>query len=60
DLKALSPWSERKLLLAPRFQFASVGVRSAVENTLLTVATGTPVEQAAEEAQKLVDEARPK
>jgi raffinose/stachyose/melibiose transport system substrate-binding protein len=60
DLKALAPWTERKLLLAPRFQFASVGIRSAVENTLLTVATGTSVEQAAEAAQKLVDEQRPK
>lgn len=56
DLQALSPWITRNTLLAPRFQFINLDIRSAIENSLVAVATGTSPEQAAEEAQNLVEE----
>ena len=56
DLQALSPWISRNTLLAPRFQFIDLDIRSAIENSLVAVATGSTPEQAAEEAQKLVEE----
>jgi raffinose/stachyose/melibiose transport system substrate-binding protein len=58
DLKALAPWVEKKTLPAPRFQFTNADVRSAIENSLVTVATGSTPEQAAEAAQQIVDEKR--
>ncbi|MGO1284954.1 MAG: ABC transporter substrate-binding protein, partial [Brachybacterium sp.] len=56
DLQALSPWISKNTLLAPRFQFIDLDIRSAIENSLIAVATGSTPEQAAEEAQKLVEE----
>lgn len=56
DLQALAPWQSRNTLLAPRFQFINLDIRSAIENSLVAVATGKSPEQAAEEAQKLVEE----
>lgn len=56
DLAALSAWTSKKTLLAPRFQFNDLDIRSAVENSLVAVATGASPEQAAETAQKLIDE----
>lgn len=56
DLKALAPWASKRTLLAPRFQFLNLDIRSAIENSLIAVATGSTPEQAAEEAQKLVEE----
>ena len=56
DLQALSPWLTANTLLAPRFQFINLDIRSAIENSLVAVATGTSPEQAAEEAQALVEE----
>src|SRR4029077_14528358 len=41
DLQALAPWIEKKTLLAPRFQFNNADIRSAVENSLVAVATGS-------------------
>ena len=58
DLKALAPWVGKKTLLAPRFQFTNADVRSAIENSLVAVATGSTPEQAAEAAQQIVDEKR--
>lgn len=58
DLAALAPWIEKKTLLAPRFQFVNLDIRSAVENSLVQVATGTSPEQAAEAAQQLIDQKR--
>lgn len=58
DLKALAPWIEKKSLLAPRFQFTDLDIRSAVENSLVAVATGATPEQAAEDAQVIIDEKR--
>jgi raffinose/stachyose/melibiose transport system substrate-binding protein len=45
-------------LLAPRFQFTNADVRSAIENSLVAVATGSTPEQAAEAAQQIVDQKR--
>lgn len=56
DLKALAPWLTRKTALAPRFQFTNLDVRSAVENATVQVAGGKSPEQAAEEAQKVIDQ----
>ncbi|WP_392507245.1 ABC transporter substrate-binding protein [Naumannella halotolerans] len=58
DLQALAPWATRNNLLAPRFQFLNLDIRSAIENSLVAVATGASPEQAAEQAQKLVEENR--
>jgi raffinose/stachyose/melibiose transport system substrate-binding protein len=57
DLEATSPWLTRDTLLAPRFQFDDLDVRAAVENAAVAVVGGTSPEQAAEEAQRVVDQA---
>lgn len=56
DLAKLAPWAERNTILAPRFQFNNLDIRSAVENSLVAVATGTSPEEAAETAQNLIDQ----
>ncbi|AOT03638.1 ABC transporter substrate-binding protein [Arthrobacter sp. U41] len=56
DLKRLSPWLEKKTALAARFQFQNLDVRNAVEASATAVISGTSPEQAAEAAQKIVDE----
>ncbi|WP_433794472.1 ABC transporter substrate-binding protein [Actinoplanes sp. CA-252034] len=56
DLKALAPWLTKKTALAPRFQFTNLDVRGAVENATVQVAGGKSPEQAAEEAQKVIDQ----
>ncbi|HWS31402.1 MAG TPA: extracellular solute-binding protein [Actinoplanes sp.] len=58
DLKALAPWLTRKTALAPRFQFTNLDIRGAVENATVAVAGGKSPEQAAEEAQKVIDQKR--
>ena len=60
DLKATAPWLDKPVLLAPRFQFVNLDVRSAVENACVEVVRGTPVEQAAQNAQTVVDQKRPR
>ncbi|BCY06919.1 ABC transporter substrate-binding protein [Actinoplanes sp. L3-i22] len=56
DLKALAPWLTRKTALAPRFQFSNLDVRGAVENAAVQVVGGKSPEEAAEAAQKVVDQ----
>jgi len=56
DLKLLAPWLDRKLAIAPRFQFLDLDMRNAVEASGLAAMTGTSPEKAAEDAQKVVDE----
>ncbi|MFE6930972.1 ABC transporter substrate-binding protein [Streptomyces sp. NPDC057699] len=58
DLKAVSPWLKRKTVLAPRFQFLNLDIRSAVENATVAVVGGKKPEQAAEEAQRVIDQKR--
>ncbi len=56
DLKALAPWLTKKTALAPRFQFSNLDVRGAVENAAVAVVGGKSPEEAAEAAQKVVDQ----
>jgi len=56
DLTATSPWLTRKTALAPRFQFENLDVRNAVEAACIAVVAGTSPMEAAEAAQKVVDE----
>ncbi|SDT59826.1 ABC transporter substrate-binding protein [Actinoplanes derwentensis] len=56
DLKALAPWLTRKTALAPRFQFTNLDIRGAVENAAVAVVGGKSPEQAADEAQKVIDQ----
>ncbi|WP_306207688.1 ABC transporter substrate-binding protein [Actinoplanes sp. RD1] len=58
DLKSFEPWLTKKTLLAPRFQFVNLDVRSAVENAAVQVVGGTSPEQAAEAAQRVIDQKR--
>ena len=58
DLAHTAPWIEKRTLLAPRFQFDNLDVRNAVEGACVSVVGGTPVEQAAQQAQTVVDQKR--
>ena len=60
DLRATARWLDAPVVLAPRFQFTNLDVRSAVENACVEVVRGTPPEQAAEAAQGVVDQKRPR
>ncbi|MDP9399006.1 MAG: extracellular solute-binding protein, partial [Actinomycetota bacterium] len=60
DLKALAPWLQRKTARAPRVGFLDLDIRNAVENAAVRVVGGAAPEQAAEEAQRVVDQKRPK
>jgi raffinose/stachyose/melibiose transport system substrate-binding protein len=56
DLKALQPWLSRKTLPSPRYQFNDLDIRNAIENAATRVVGGVSPEQAAEEAQRIVDQ----
>lgn len=56
DLQTMSPWLSKKTGLAARFQFNNLDVRNAVEASCIAVVAGTDPEQAAADAQKVVDE----
>lgn len=56
DLKRIEPWLSRNTILAPRYQFFDLDVEAAVEAACVAVVGGQSPEQAAEEAQKIVDE----
>ncbi|MER7180408.1 extracellular solute-binding protein [Streptomyces hyaluromycini] len=58
DLKAIAPWLTKKNLLAPRFQFLNLDIRTAVENAAVAVVGGKKPAQAAEEAQRVIDQKR--
>ncbi len=58
DLKHTAPWLEKKTLLAPRFQFNNLDIRSAVEASCVAVVGGTSPDQAAAAAQAIVDQKR--
>ncbi|SCK56531.1 ABC transporter substrate-binding protein [Streptomyces sp. WMMB 322] len=60
DLKAISPWLEKKTLAAPRFQFVDLDIRGAVEGACTAVVGGKSPQKAAEEAQRVVDQKRSK
>jgi raffinose/stachyose/melibiose transport system substrate-binding protein len=56
DLKSVAPWLTKKTLLAPRFQFLNLDIRTAVENAAVAVVGGKKPAQAAEEAQRVIDQ----
>ena len=56
DLKRLSASLKKKLLLAPRFQFTDLDMRSAVEAAGTNVLTGMKPEKDAEDAQLIVNQ----
>lgn len=58
DLKATEHWLYEDTALAPRYQFLKLDLRDAVENACIEAAAGKPPEQAAEEAQQIVDQIR--
>jgi raffinose/stachyose/melibiose transport system substrate-binding protein len=58
DLKATAPWLGKQTLLAPRFQFKDLDLRAAVENACTQVVGGKDPQQAAEAAQRIVDQRR--
>lgn len=56
DIDAISHWTKEKILLAPRYQFTNLDVQHAVEGSCIKVVGGASPEQAAEEAQRIVDQ----
>ena len=56
DLKHNAPWLAKKTLLAPRFQFNNLDIRAAVEASCVAVVGGTSPDQAAEQAQGIIDQ----
>ena len=56
DLKRLERWLSADTLLAPRFQLLDLDVQAAVDQSTVAVVGGTSPEQAAEEAQAIVDQ----
>ncbi|MFU8853664.1 ABC transporter substrate-binding protein [Micromonospora sp. SL1-18] len=56
DLDATSPWLTKKTLLAPRFQFKDLDIRNAVEGACIEVVAGASPAQAAEKAQRIVQQ----
>lgn len=56
DLRRLEPWLDRKTILAPRYQFLDLDVAAAVEGACIAVVGGKSPEEAAEEAQTIVEE----
>jgi raffinose/stachyose/melibiose transport system substrate-binding protein len=58
DLRATARWLDAPVILAPRFQFTNLDLRTAVENACVEVVRGVPPEQAAETAQGIVEQTR--
>lgn len=56
DLAANSAWLEKKTLLCPRYQFMDLDVLNAFDRAGMDVIGGTSPEQAAERAQKIIDQ----
>ena len=59
DLKSLQPWLDKKTILAPRYQFNNLDMRTAVEAACTSVLTGADPDRAAEDVQKIVDQLVP-
>lgn len=56
NLTHLTDWTTKKTLLAPRFQFNNLDIRNAAEGTAIAVVGGKSPEQAAADAQKIIDQ----
>lgn len=58
DLLATKDWLSARNIFAPRYQFQDLDLRTAVEDACIQVVSGKQPEQAAEEAQQIVDQIR--
>ncbi|NDL56152.1 extracellular solute-binding protein [Phytoactinopolyspora sp. XMNu-373] len=58
DLQALAHWLDQPTILAPRFQFNDLDMRSAIEDAAIQVVGGKDPEQAAADAQRIVEQRR--
>lgn len=56
DLGHMSEWVQKETLLAPRFQFDNLDIRNAAEGACIEVVGGKSPEQAAEDAQQIIDQ----
>jgi len=56
DIAAIQHWTTAKTLLAPRYQFTNLDVQHAVEGACVKVVGGATPAQAAEDAQRVVDQ----
>lgn len=60
DLRATQHWLEKPTMLAPRYQIDDIDMLNAVEGACAKVLTGSAPQKAAEAAQRVVDQRRPK
>ena len=56
ELQDTGVWADRRVLLAPRFQFLNIDIRNAVEDAFLSVAGGKDAKAAAADAQAIIDQ----
>ena len=56
ELKDTGVWADKRVLLAPRFQFLNLDIRNAVEDAFLAVAGGKDAKAAAADAQAIIDQ----
>ena len=56
ELKDTGIWADKRVLLAPRFQFLNLDIRNAVEDAFLAVAGGKDAKAAAADAQAIIDQ----
>lgn len=56
ELKDTGVWADKKVFLAPRFQFLNLDIRNAVEDAFLAVAGGKDAKTAAADAQAIIDQ----
>ncbi len=56
ELQDTGTWAQKRVFLAPRFQFLNLDVRNAVEDAFLGVAGGKDPKKAAEEAQATINQ----
>ena len=56
ELKDTGVWADKRVFLAPRFQFLNLDVRNAVEDAFLAVAGGKDAKAAAADAQAIIDQ----
>lgn len=56
ELKDTGVWADKRVFLAPRFQFLNLDIRNAVEDAFLAVAGGKDAKAAAADAQAIIDQ----
>jgi raffinose/stachyose/melibiose transport system substrate-binding protein len=56
ELQDTGVWAQKRVFLAPRFQFLNLDVRNAVEDAFLGVAGGKDPKKAAEDAQATINQ----